>query len=113
MHSPCLLPLPAFPFLFFLALLSLPSPLGFRSVGFVVLRIRFGMLWGLLTGGRVCPLARRLGHGRREAGVATARGRGVGVGFGHPGWSLVAAMDGQWVAMVLQCWTMVVVEREP
>ena len=113
MHSPCLLPLPAFPFLLFLALLSLPSPLGFRSVGFTVLRIRFGTLWGLLSGGRVCPLARRLGHGRREAGVATARGRGVGAGFGHPGWSLVAAMGGRWVAMGLRCWTMVVVEREP
>ena len=105
LHSLCLLPLLAFQFLFFLALLSLPSPFGFQSVGFIVLRIQFGMLWSLLAGNHVCPLAQHLGHGQREVGMATVCGRGVGAGFGHYGWSLVAAMGGQWVAMALQCWT--------
>ena len=93
LHSLCLLPLLAFPFLFFLALLSLPSPLGFCSVGFIVLHIQFGTLWGFLAGGHVLPLVWCLGHRRREAGMATAHGRGVGAGFGHSGWSLVAAIS--------------------
>lgn len=101
MHSPCLLPLLAFPFLFFLALLSLPSPPGFCSVRFIILHVGFGSLWGLLAGGHVCPIVLHFGHGRREAGMATAGGRGVGTGFGHSGWLLVVAMGGQWVAMGL------------
>ena len=98
LHSPRLLPLPAFPFPLFLAFLAIPAPLCLLFVGFVILRIGFGTLWRLFAGACVGPLAWRPGHGRRrgEAGMTTARGRDVRAGCAHSGWWLVAAMDGRW-----------------